>query len=129
MSINGLLSSLKFRDGLVPVIIVEADGQVLTLCYMNEEALEATLRSGQVHVFRRSRGRVMRKGDSSGHVQTVRDVRVDCEGNSLVMVVEQTVAACHAGYRTCYHRRYDPKADGLEICEERIFDPEGAYGP
>ena len=129
MPISGLLNSLTFRDGLVPVVIVEADGQVLTLCYMNEQALEATLRTGQVHVFRRSRGRMMRKGDSSGHVQKVRDVRMDCEGNSLMMVVEQTVAACHAGYRTCYYRRYDPKADRLEICEERIFDPEGVYGP
>ena len=123
-----LLSQLRFRDGLIPAVIVEADGQVLTLCCMDEEALRKTLATGQVHVFRRSHGRVMLKGESSGHVQTVREMRVDCEGNSLLVIVDQQVAACHAGYRTCYYRRYEAGADRLEVCEERVFDPEDVYG-
>ena len=125
-----LLQELHFKGGLIPTVIAEADGQVLVLCYMDAEALRQTLESGLVHVFRRSRGRVMLKGETSGHTQRVREVRVDCEGNSLLIVVEQKVAACHAGYRTCYYRRRDPDTGALEVCEERIFDPAKVYeGP
>jgi phosphoribosyl-AMP cyclohydrolase len=120
--------TLNFQDGLIPAVIVATDGQVLTLCYMDREALHRTLETGLVHVFRRSRGRLMLKGQTSGHVQHVREVRVDCEGNSLLMVVEQEVAACHAGYRTCYYRRYSPGAGKLETCEEKVFDPDEVYG-
>ncbi|KPK65501.1 MAG: phosphoribosyl-AMP cyclohydrolase [Planctomycetes bacterium SM23_32] len=125
---SALVEELNFKDGLIPAVIVAADGQVLTLCYMDAEALHKTLETGLVHVFRRSRGRLMLKGATSGHVQRVREVRVDCEGNSLLFVVEQEVAACHVGYRTCYYRRYEADADRLEICEERVFDPEDVYG-
>jgi len=124
-----LLKELRFRDGLIPAVIVDAqDGQVLTLCYMNREALRQTLLTGMVHVFRRSRGRVMLKGESSGHVQRLRQLRVDCEGNSLLIHVEQRVAACHAGYKSCYYRRYDAGADSLEVTEEKVFDPDAVYG-
>jgi phosphoribosyl-AMP cyclohydrolase len=129
MSIGKLLQELNFKDGLVPVVITEADGQVLVLCYMDRDALQKTLETGQVHVFRRSAGRVMLKGETSGHTQRVLEIRVDCEGNSLLMVVEQHVAACHAGYRTCYYRRYRPDTSALEICEELVFDPRQVYGP
>jgi len=124
---ENLLKELKFQDELIPTIIQEVDGQVLTLCYMNRAALEATLRTGQVHVFRRSQGRVMLKGETSGHTQQLREVRVDCEGKSLLFKVEQRVAACHAGYRTCYYRRYVSEGDTLQICEERVFDPDSVY--
>ena len=109
-----LLRHLKFQDGLIPVVVVEADGEVLKLCYMDLEALSKTLKVGLVHVFRRSKGRVMLKGETSGHTQKVKEVRVDCEGKSLVMVVEQHVGACHLGYRSCYHRRYRAGSDALE---------------
>ena len=124
---EAMIQDLHFKDGLIPAVIVEADGQVLTLCYMDREALGRTLESGQVHVFRRSRGRVMLKGETSGHTQRVREVRVDCAGNSLLIVVEQKVAACHAGYRTCYYRRCELSTGALEVCERRVFDPDGAY--
>ncbi|MGD2174641.1 MAG: phosphoribosyl-AMP cyclohydrolase [Candidatus Brocadiaceae bacterium] len=123
-----LLGRLNFQDDLIPAVIVEADGRVLTLCYMDEEALRKTLETEQVHVFRRSRGRVMMKGETSGHVQRVIEMRVDCAGNSLLFVVEQEVAPCHAGYPTCYYRRYLPEQDALEVCEERVFDPDAVYG-
>lgn len=128
MSTDNLSRQLTFKDGLIPVVIVEADGEVLTLCYMNQEGLRKTLQTGQVHVFRRSRGRVMLKGEISGHTQQVKEVRVDCEGNSLLMIVEQRVGACHRGYRSCYYRRYVPATDTLEVCEQRVFDPRQAYG-
>jgi phosphoribosyl-AMP cyclohydrolase len=128
MPVENLLAELRFKDGLIPVVIVEADGQVLVLCYMDADALRKTLETGQVHVYRRSQGRVMPKGETSGHVQRLEEVRVDCEGNSLMMVVRQHVAACHAGYRSCYYRRYRQESDSLEVCEKRPFDPSDVYG-
>ena len=128
MLAENLLASLNFKDRLIPAVIAEAGGQVLTLCYMDAEALHRTLATGKVHVFRRSRGRVMLKGETSGHTQQVNEVRVDCAGNSLLFTVEQRVAACHAGYRTCYYRRYDAADDKLTICEEKAFDPEDVIG-
>jgi len=125
---EALLEEIKFKDGLVPAVVVETDGTVLVLCYMDREALEKTLRTGLIHVFRRSRGRVMLKGETSGHTQHVEEVRIDCEGNSLLFVVRQRVAVCHTGYSTCYYRRYVPEADAFEICAERVFDPQDVYG-
>lgn len=128
MNAENLFNELDFQDGLLPAVIVQASGEVLTLCYMDPEALCKTLQTGLVHVFRRSHGRLMLKGESSGHTQQVREVRVDCEGKSLVIVVEQKVGACHRGYMSCYYRRYRPEEDAFEVREERIFDPEKVYG-
>ena len=124
-----LTDSIKFDEkGLVPVIIQNAeDGRVLTLCYMNREAVQKTLETGKVHVFRRSENRVMLKGETSGHIQELRTVFIDCEGNSLLMGVAQHVAGCHAGYVSCYYRRFDPETDSFKIVEERVFDPEQVY--
>ncbi len=127
MAFDNLLRELVFKDGLIPAVIVEADGQVLVLCYLDREALQQTLETGLVHVFRRSQRRVMLKGETSGHTQRVKEIRVDCEGKSLIIVVEQQVAACHTGYRTCYYRRYRPSDDSLEVCEKRVFDPAKVY--
>ncbi len=124
---DALIRRLNFKDGLIPAIIASVEGQPLTLCYMDEVALQRTLATGQVHVFRRSRGRVMLKGESSGHTQQVKEVRVDCAENSLLFFVEQKVAACHAGYFTCYYRRYDAADGDLKVCEKRFFDPEEVY--
>jgi len=124
-----LADKLRFDDkGLIPAIIFDAaDNQPLTLCYMDRDALEKTLATGLVHVFRRSKGRVMLKGETSGHTQRVVEVLVDCEGNSLAIAVEQKVAACHAGYYTCYYRRYDKATDSLEAQGEPVFDPSKVY--
>jgi len=116
------------EDGLIPAIIFDArDNQPLTLCYMDRAALQKTLETGLVHVFRRSRRRVMLKGETSGHTQRVVEVLVDCEGNSLAIKVEQKVAACHAGYYTCYYRRYDKATDTLEAQGKPVFDPDKVY--
>ena len=124
-----LLTNLKFDDkGLIPVVIVNVtDNRVLTLCFMNQDALEKTIETGQVHVFRRSKNRLMLKGETSGHTQSVEEVFFDCEGKSLVIKVKQKVAACHAGYMSCYYRKYNDKTDNIEIIEEKVFDPEKTY--
>lgn len=124
-----LVENLHFDEkGLIPAIIVDnEDGRVLTLCYMNKEALEKTLETGKVHVFRRSQNRLMLKGETSGHTQRVKEVFIDCEGNSVLFKVDQKVAACHAGYRSCYYRGYNPKTQALEVRESRVFDPKVVY--
>jgi len=99
---------------------------VLTLAYMNREALQRTLDTGKVYVFRRSHGRVMMKGETSGNVQLVKEILVDCDADAIVMKVEQIGGACHEGYRSCFYRRL---ADGrLEVVGERVFDPKEVYG-
>ena len=124
-----LLRHIKFNEqGLIPSIIVDSlDGKVLTLCYMNKEAVEKTLETGLVHVYRRSQKRLMLKGETSGHTQAVKEVFVDCEGNSLLLRVEQKVAACHAGYRSCYYRGFNPRSGELEVRERQIFSPKEVY--
>ena len=124
-----LLTNLKFDDkGLIPAVIVNVtDNRVLTLCFMNQDALEKTIETGQVHVFRRSKNRLMLKGETSGHTQLVEEVFFDCEGKSLVIKVKQKVAACHAGYMSCYYRKYNDKTDNIEIIEEKVFNPEKTY--
>ena len=123
-----ILDHVKMQsNGLIPAVIVDdVTGEVLTLCYMNEEALETTISTGEVHVFRRSKGRIMKKGESSGHTQAVKEVFIDCDGNSLVVRVDQKVAACHTGYFTCYYRRLN-KEGSFDISEEKVFDPEKVY--
>lgn len=124
-----LQDHLNFNErGLIPAIVFDAaDNQPLTLCYLDRQALDRTLQTGMVHVFRRSRAHVMLKGETSGHTQRVVEILVDCEGNSLAIKVQQKVAACHAGYYTCYYRRYNPETDALETQGERVFDPEKVY--
>ena len=115
-------------QGHVPAIIVDdVSGQVLTLCYMNHEAVEKTLETGEVHVFRRSRGKLMKKGETSGHTQAVKAVFIDCDGKSLLVRVDQKVAACHKGYFTCYFTRYNPETGSTETIGEKIFEPEDVY--
>jgi len=124
-----LLDELVFNDqGLIPAIIANVeDNRPLTLCYMTREALEKTLETGKVHVFRRSKGRLMIKGETSGHIQEVKRVFPDCEGKSLLILIKQHVAGCHKGYMSCYFREYDVKRDSFSESEPRVFDPEKVY--
>lgn len=124
-----LISELKFdKNGLIPAVIVDiSDNQVLTLCYMNDEALNKTIETGKIHVFRRSKGRLMLKGETSGHIQVVKEIYFDCEGNSLVIKIEQHVAACHAGYKSCYYRQCDSDGNNIRIAEKKVFDEGTVY--
>jgi phosphoribosyl-AMP cyclohydrolase len=118
---------LRFdAQGLIPAVIQDAaTKQVLTLCYLNRAALRKSLEAGTVHVFRRSQNRLMQKGETSGHIQRIREVRLDCEGKSLVLLVSQRVAACHAGYFTCYFRRL--RGGRIAIVGRRVFNPTTVY--
>lgn len=122
---------LKFdRQGLVPAVIQDATTEeVLMVAFMNEEALQKTYETGQTHFFSRSRNTIWHKGEQSGNVQEVREIFMNCEENSLLIkVIQQGGAACHTGYRTCYHRRL--AADGTVelVAQERVFDPAAVYG-
>ena len=91
--------------GLLPVVTQEADTlEVLTLAYINREALRLTLETGWAHYYRRSHGKVMRKGVTSGDVQKVKRVLTDCDNDAIIFFVEQTGPACHLGERTCFHK-------------------------
>ena len=115
------------KQGLIPTIIQDAKTKkVLTLCYMNRDALARSLSEGKVYVFRRSHNRLMLKGETSGHIQRIQAVYVDCEGKSLLLVVRQHVAGCHAGYLSCYFRRVNRRG-GLTISERRLFNPKTVY--
>lgn len=123
-----LLENIKFNEkGLVPAIIQdEKSKRVLTLCYMNADALTKTVEEGKIYVFRRSKGRLMLKGETSGCVQRVRSLSIDCEGNSILFTVDQERAACHEGYFSCYFREID-KDGNASVTEKRIFDPKEVY--
>ncbi|WP_255194848.1 phosphoribosyl-AMP cyclohydrolase [Halorarius litoreus] len=110
-------------DGLVPAVTQDADsGTVLMLAYVNREALEATRETGLAHYYSRSRDELWQKGGSSGHTQSVQEVRVDCDADALLYVVEQTGGACHTGYESCFHRTLDG-----EVVGEQVFDPDDVY--
>jgi Phosphoribosyl-AMP cyclohydrolase len=128
MITDKILEKIKFDEkGLIPAIIQdEVSGEVLTLCYMNKDALKKTLDESKIYVFRRSKGKLMLKGETSGCIQHVRKVSIDCEGNSLLFEVEQVRAGCHEGYFSCYFRRMDEDGN-ISITAERIFDPKQVY--
>jgi phosphoribosyl-AMP cyclohydrolase len=113
--------------GLIPAVIQDAvSGDVLMLAYMNDDALRLTQQTGRTHFWSRSRGSLWRKGETSGHEQIVDEIRVNCEENSLLLLVRQVGAVCHAGYPTCFYRRLD--SDGsLTVVRERAFDPGEVY--
>ena len=93
------------REGLVPCVVQDwSTGEVLMLAYMNEQALQRTRDTGELHLWSRSRGEQWHKGESSGSVQSVRALRVDCDGDALLALVEPAGGACHTGERTCFHR-------------------------
>lgn len=121
-------SPFSDRLALVPAIAQDAaTGDVLMIAYMNEEAWEKTLETGRVHYYSRSRDRLWQKGEQSGHVQELIEMRLDCDGDALLLKVRQRGdAACHAGYRSCFYRRWED--DTWKISEQRVFDPNKAYG-
>lgn len=114
-------------NGLVPVIIQDyQDNEVLMLGFMNSEAFELTVKSGQVHYWSRSKKRIWLKGETSGHIQIVKEIRTDCDNDTLLIKVDQTGgAACHEGYRSCFFRRIEENK--LITDRERIFNPEEKY--
>jgi phosphoribosyl-ATP pyrophosphohydrolase/phosphoribosyl-AMP cyclohydrolase len=104
-----MFEQVRFDEkGLVPCIAQDADsGEVLTLAYANEKSLRLTVESGEVHFFSRSRGKIWRKGEESGNVLKLRQLRIDCDGDAIVALVEPTGPACHTGERSCFYRELE----------------------
>ncbi len=121
---------LKYdRNGLIPAIIQDSStGTVLMMAYMNREALEKTMATGETWFWSRSRQKLWHKGETSGNVQKVQEITYDCDRDTLLVKVKQTGAACHEGYYTCFHYRLNPQTGQVEVIGERQFDPEEVYG-
>ena len=119
----------KKLDGLLPAVIQDAGtGEVLMLGFMNEEAYAATRSSGEVTFFSRSRNKLWRKGEQSGHVLKVREILVDCDVDSLVIRVDALgPGVCHEGYKSCFIRQLSPTGEAMVVAE-RMFDPKAVYG-
>ena len=114
------------KDGLMPAIAQQYDtGQVLMLAWMNLDALEETLETGRVCYWSRSRSRFWRKGEESGQVQILKEVRLDCDGDTLLLLVDQTGPACHTGRENCFFYKLSPET--VEIISDPLIDPKQLY--
>jgi phosphoribosyl-AMP cyclohydrolase len=123
-----VLSAIRFdAAGLVPAIAQQHDtGEVLMMAWMNAESLRETLASGQVCYFSRSRNALWRKGESSGQIQRLQELRLDCDGDTVLLLVDQTGVACHTGRRSCFFRAAGP--GGLREIAAPLVAPETLYG-
>jgi phosphoribosyl-AMP cyclohydrolase len=127
MTSTSELPNFPSADALITAVAQDfATGQVLMVAHMNREAWEETLSTGRAVYFSRSRSRLWRKGEESGNVQLIREIYIDCDGDAVLLKVEQVGgAACHEGYASCFFRRRGE--DGLETIGERVFDPQKVY--
>src|SRR5687768_6545298 len=124
------IDTLKFNsDGLIPAIIQDqSNGRVLMMAWMNKASLEKTIQEGKTYFWSRSRQKYWMKGESSGHVQVVKDVAFDCDGDTLLIQVEQTGAACHEGYKSCFFRSVRERGSEVATTEPQLIKPEQIYG-
>lgn len=117
------LKDLKFEDGLITAIAQDyKTGEVLMVAFMDREALEKTIETRKAHYWSRSRRKLWKKGESSGHEQVVREILMDCDGDAVLLKVEQQGGACHTGYRSCFYRNIEGKITG-----EKLFEPDEVY--
>jgi phosphoribosyl-AMP cyclohydrolase len=123
------LPPLKFNaDGLIPAIVQDAQShRVLMMAWMNATSLEATLKTGFMNYWSRSRQKFWLKGETSGHTQKVIRWSSDCDADTLLFEVEQIGGACHTGYQSCFFQQYSPDGTPIDITEEKLFDPEKTY--
>ena len=124
-----LLDNCKFDDkGLMTAIAQDSEtGDILMVAFMNREALEETLKRRIACYWSRSRGKLWIKGETSGHVQKVKEIRVDCDQDAVLMKIEQQGGACHLGYRSCFFRQVE--SDGsLKVVGRKVFDEGEVYG-
>ena len=114
-------------DGLIPAIVQDAETKdVLMLAYMNRESWEATLKSGKATFWSRSRQKLWLKGESSGHVQIIKNIYIDCDDDTILLQVEQLGgAACHTGHRSCFYRKLE--GGGVVVVGEKVFNPKDVY--
>ena len=128
LPLDGVLNKLPYNtDGLIPAIAQQHDtGEVLMMAWMNRAALEETLETGRVCYWSRSRQKFWRKGESSGQVQVLKEMSFDCDGDTILLKVDQTGPACHTGRRSCFYNRV--KGDRVEVAFEPLIDPDQLYG-
>jgi len=121
------LDEIKFDNrGLVPAIIQDyKNGEILMLAYMNRESLQKTLSSGKTHFWSRSRQKLWLKGESSGHTQEVKELFMDCDMDTVLIKVDQKVAACHTGYRSCFYRKLE--GEDFTVVGEKVFEEDAVY--
>ncbi len=121
---------LKFNaDGLIPAIIQDqSTGRVLMVAWMNRASLEKTIETGKTWFWSRSRQKFWMKGETSGHTQTVKDIAFDCDGDVLLIQVDQIGAACHEGYQSCFFRSIGGKGETFKVTEPQLETPEQIYG-
>ncbi len=121
------MSEIKWDErGLVPVVVQDfRTKDVLMVAYMNKEAFELTLKTGKAHYYSRSRKKLWFKGETSGHTQNIKDIHIDCDNDTILILVDQKVAACHTGYWSCFYRVW---ADGWKVVGKKVFDEEKVYG-
>jgi phosphoribosyl-AMP cyclohydrolase len=113
--------------GLLPAVAQDADtGEVLMLAYMNAESFAETVATGRAVYFSRSKGRLWRKGEESGHIQQVQGIYIDCDADTILLRVHQTGPACHEGYRSCFFQELTPT--GPRVTQDRLLDPREIYG-
>jgi phosphoribosyl-AMP cyclohydrolase len=111
------------EQDLLPAVAQDADsGEVLMLAYVSEEAFERSRETGYAHYYSRSRDELWKKGASSGHTQEIEEIRMDCDGDAILYLIDQEGGACHTGYRSCFHRTVDG-----EVVGEQVFDPDDVY--
>ncbi len=122
-----LIEQLKYDpNGLIPAIVQEVgSGRVLMMAWMNQGSLQKTIETRETWFWSRSRHKFWHKGESSGHVQKVTKISIDCDADTLLIEVEQQGAACHEGYQSCFFRNLDE--DEWEVAEPRLVDPETVY--
>ncbi len=116
-------------EGLVPAVVQDyKTGDVLMVAYMNRESWQKTLETGKAHYWSRSRRSLWLKGESSGNFQIVREVRIDCDEDTVLLKVDQQGgAACHTGHRSCFYRKMDEGEGDFVVVGEKVFDPEEVY--
>ena len=128
-AIERMLAEISFGpDGLVPAIAQQYDsGEVLMVAWMNREAVRVTLAEGRACYWSRSRQKLWRKGETSGQVQRFRELRLDCDGDTLLLLVDQTGVACHTGRRSCFFRTWR-EGEGWTVIADPLVDPKALYG-
>lgn len=128
LPLSQVLDGLPYNaDGLIPAIAQQYDsGEVLMMAWMNRHALEETLQTGRVCYWSRSRQKFWRKGESSGQVQVLKDIRFDCDGDTILLLVDQTGPACHTGRRSCFYNAVS--GDRVEVVSDPLIDPRELYG-
>ena len=124
-----VLDDLNFDgNGLVPAIVQDSEtGEVLMMAYMNREAIMETIRTRRTHFYSRSRKKLWCKGETSGNVQSVAEIRTDCDRDTILVKVRQKGGACHEGYRSCFYRKLE-NGSSWKIIGSPLFDPEKVYG-